>query len=162
MNHVINYQPIAQHTFNRKSPFVKHVRQELRSVGISGFDLLKPETYSIARVLMPNELILAAICGKVNNEGSALLVVTDKRVIYLNEIPLFTNMDEVGYGVVTGISSEVGRWDATITLHTGIKDFTMHSINTEAANNFVYIVERYCITPGVNILKSPVKSLVTA
>jgi len=160
MNHVINYQPITQHTINKKSPFVKHVRQQLRSVGISGFDLLRPESYSIARVLRADERILAAICGKVNNEGSALLVVTDKRILYLNDIPLFTNIDEVGYGVVTGISSDIGRWDATITLHTGIKDFEMHSVNIEAANNFIYTVDSFCIAPTITAKNR--KSLISA
>ena len=142
----------------RQSAQTKNVRRQLRSVGISGIDLLKPETYSIASILKPDELVLAAICGKVAGEGSALLVVSDLRVIYLNQIPFFTTMDEIGYDIVTGVSSSIGQWDAQIILHTRIKDFKMRSVNLEAASNFVYIVERYCIdmpdtSPARNIAR---------
>jgi hypothetical protein len=130
----------------RSTMRVKHVRKQLRSVGISGLDLLKPESRYLASVLKPAELILAAICGKVDDEGSALLVVTDSRIIYLHQMPLLTTMDEVSYNMVDGISSHVGDWEATITLHTTVKDFEMHSVNVEAAHYFIYVVERFCIT----------------
>lgn len=137
----------------------KQVRQQLRSVGISGLDLLKPETYSITSILKPGEDILAAVCGKVNNEGTALLVVTSMRVVYLNQIPFFTTMDEVSYDVVTGVSSSIGQWDAQITLHTRIKDFILRSVKLEAANNFIYVVEKYCIDIQNRIQATPVSAL---
>jgi hypothetical protein len=125
---------------------VKHVKKQLRSVGISGFDLLKPEPHYLASVLKTAELILAAICGKVDDVGSALLVVTDSRIIFLHQLPLLMTTDEVSYDMVDGISSHIGNWEATITLHTTAKDFTIHSVNVEAAHYFIYVVERFCIT----------------
>jgi len=121
------------------------VRQYLRGVGLSGFDLLKPETYSIAKLLHKNEIIEGAIVGHLDEGGSALIVVTDLRVIYLNQIPLFTKMDEVGYGIVTGVTSNGGRWEKTVILHTGIGDFTLTGVNPTAAKKFVDAIERIAI-----------------
>lgn len=129
----------------RASYHTNLVRQYLRGVGLSGLDLLKPETFYIAKLLHKNEVILGAIVGKLEEGGSALIVVTDLRVIYLNQIPLFTKMDEVGYGIVTGITSNAGQWDASVTLHTGIGDFTLHSVNPNAARTFVEAVENVAV-----------------
>jgi hypothetical protein len=72
--------------------------------------------------------------------------VTDARIIYLHHIPIFKAMDEISYDMVDGISSHIGAWEATITLHTTLKDYTLHSVNVEAAHYFTYVVERFCIT----------------
>jgi len=121
------------------------IRQYLRGVGLNGFDLLKPETFYIAKLLHKDEVIEGAIVGHLDEGGSAMIIVTDLRVIYLNQIPLFTKMDEVGYGIVTGVTSNGNRWDKTVTLHTGIGDFSLHGVNPIAAKKFVDAIERVAI-----------------
>lgn len=74
-----------------------------------------------------------------------MIVVTNLRVIYLNQMPFFTKMDEVGYGIVTGITSDQGLWAVTVTLHTGIGTFMVHGVNHIAAEKFVEAVERVAI-----------------
>ena len=120
-------------------------RQYLRGVGLNDFDLLKPETFYIAKLLHKNEVIKGAIVGHLDEGGSAIIVVTDLRVIYLNQIPLFTKMDEVGYGIVIGVTSNGNRWSKTVILHTGIGDFSLHSVNPVAAKKFVDAIERIAI-----------------
>lgn len=123
---------------NRRS---RKVREQLRRVGLSRFDLLKPETFQIAKLLHEDEEIRAAICGHVEEGGSALIVVTDQRIVYLNLIPLFTKIEEVGYGMVEGVGADIGQFDATVTLHAGINDITLHRVSIDAAENFVDAIE---------------------
>lgn len=129
----------------RASYWTNLVRNYLRGVGLSGLDMLKPETFYISKLLHKDEKILGAVVGKLDEGGSALIVVTDLRVIYLNQIPLFTKMDEVGYAIITGISSNDGRWESTVTLHTGVGDFKLHNVNPAAAKTFVTAIERIAI-----------------
>lgn len=123
------------------------VRQQLRDVGFSGFDLLKPETRYLAKVLHEDEAILGAVIGRLRDSSIALMAVTNLRVLYINQIPLFTNIDELNYGVVTGVSMSGGRFDldTTVTLHTGIGDYTLHSVNTNAAQKFIDAVESVAV-----------------
>lgn len=131
----------------RTNLFTQSVRRQLKSAGISGLDLLRPETFSIAKYLYPNEDILAAIYGKTEDGmGSALLVVTDQRLMYLNQIPLFASLDEFSYEAVGGVSSHMSNWDATVTLHTATGNYTLHSVNAASARNFIYVVEKHCIS----------------
>lgn len=121
------------------------IRQQLRDVGLNSIDMLKPETFYVTKLLHKNENILGAIVGHVDGGGNALMLVTSLRVIYLNQIPLFTNVEELGYGIVDGISSNVGRIDATITVHTGIGHFTLHSVNIRAATIFANAIEKVSV-----------------
>lgn len=121
------------------------VRRRLRELGLNWLDMLRPETFYIAKILHDGEKLLGVACGRLDDGASALLAVTDLRIIYLNQIPLFTNMDEVKYDAVDGVSSEIGRLDASVTLHTGMREFTLHAVNINAASKFVESVERVSI-----------------
>lgn len=120
-------------------------RQELRELGLSRLDLLRPETSYIGEILHADEKILGVACGHLDEGGSALLAVTTLRIIYVNQIPMFTKMDEINYEAVTAVSSEIGSSKATITLHTRMGDFTLHSVNIKAASKFVDSVEQVSI-----------------
>jgi hypothetical protein len=130
----------------RTNLYTRSIRQQLQRAGISRLDLLRPETFSIAKYIYPNEEIIAAIYGKTEDHmGSALLVVTDQRLIYLNQIPLFASLDEFSYDTVSGVSSLISDWDATVILHTTTGSYILHSVNTTSARNFIYVVNKYCI-----------------
>lgn len=123
----------------------RRTRRRLRELGLSWWDMLKPETFYISNLLHSDEKLLGAVCGRIDNGQSALLVVTNLRIIYLNQIPLFKNMEEMNYDAVDGVSSEVGRLDTSVTLHTSIREFTLHAVNSNAASKFVDSVERVSI-----------------
>lgn len=123
----------------------RSIRQELRELGLNRRDMLKPETSYIGTILHPDEKILGVACGHLDEGGSALLAVTSLRIIYLNQIPMYTKMDEINYEAVNAVSSDMGSSNATVTLHTGMGDFTLHSVNVKAASRFVDSVERVSI-----------------
>lgn len=121
------------------------VREQLEAAGLSKFDLLRSETHQIARLLHDDETIVSAMSGLLQEGGAALLAITNRRVIYLNQIGFFTGIDELPYNGIIGISAEFGRFDATVTLHTSVGDFTLHRVHLAAAEQFVEYVEAIAI-----------------
>lgn len=119
----------------------KKARIQLKQVGLHGFDLLKPETFYIANLLKPKEKIVAAICGRIESGSSVLMVLTDSRFLYLDIIPLFTTIQEIGFGVIEAVRINIGQFDATVCVYTSVGNFTLNNVALDAASNFVNQVE---------------------
>ncbi len=126
----------------RRTHLTSITRRQLQVVGLHRLDMLKPETFYIAKILDTNEKVQAAICGHIEDGASVLLVITNSRIIYLNQIPLFTTIEEIGYGIVQAISIEIGQFSAAVCLYTGVGNFLVHNVNLEAASNFVRVTEK--------------------
>jgi len=163
MDHITHQEPGIRHVFRRPREFVaaryklftqhrarrlykeNKAREQLQDVGLNNFDLMKPETFYIAKILHPNEIIMAAICGHIENGASALLVITNTRIIYLNQIPLFTTFEEIGHGVVEGVTIDIGQFDAKVHLLTGVGNFELHNVNLDAAETFIEVAEELAV-----------------
>jgi len=121
----------------------QQIEQELQAVGATKFGLWKFASRYLPHVIHPQEHISGCVYGRNDQDGSVMLVATDRRVIYLDKKPLFINEEDVSYGVVSGIKYSSAGFGSTVTLHTRIKDFTIHTLNRKAARRFVaYIEER--------------------
>lgn len=82
------------------------------------------------------------------NGGSAMVVATDKRVLYLDRKPLFKKVDELTYEVVSGVSHNLQGQFAGVVLHTRLGDYTLRFVNKIMASRFVKFIERQQITPA--------------
>lgn len=125
----------------------QHIIQEMREAGLTTFDLRRRECRHIARYLHRYEHIKAAVRGKLPNDGWGLLVATNLRIIFLHRVPpLFTNMDEVSYDLVSGVSyNQVGNLYASVTLHTRTKDYDLHFVNLDAGVKFAGFIEKMSV-----------------
>lgn len=165
MSHAVPYQPRHKsHYFSEKVNEIKkswresrenkqlvtmrnnQLRDELRDVGLTKREMMRPETYNLSDVLFADEKIIAAVCGRTGEGVSMLLMVTNFRVVCVNHIPLFIDADEFSYSSVSGVSFDMGRWRSTIILHSAIGEFPIHTSNQRAAKKFVDSVERAVIT----------------
>jgi len=134
------YKIITDKNIRRKRQS-KIVRDRLREVGLRGLDLVRPESFYVSTLLKPNEKIKVAISGRVDGGAAALLVMTELRILYINVIPLFTTIEEIGFGIVEAVSMKVAQFDATVCLYTGVGNFTFHRVGIEAASNFVECID---------------------
>lgn len=100
---------------------ISRVRQELKAVGVTRHGLAKPESKELPRVLHDDEHIGGVIYGQIGSGNSAMLVATDRRVIYLDHRALFMTTDEMTYDVVSGVRSTTAGPFTAIILHTRIK-----------------------------------------
>ncbi len=122
------------------------VRDELRSVGVTEYGLLKPESRYLHQIIHEDEHIQGAIYGRTPNTGGAMLVATDRRALFLDRMPLFSTMDEVTYDLVSGVTlSRMGGVFAAVTLHTRAGDYTIRFANLVSAEKFVKFIENKCI-----------------
>lgn len=125
-------------------PTEKHIariKKELIEAGVSPFGMLKAEARYLPHVIHLDEKIGGVVGGWYDN-GSAMLIATDRRVIFLDKKPIYTTKDEITYDVVSGVRLDVGGISTNITLHTRIKDYKMKYVNPGCAKKFVRYIEK--------------------
>lgn len=121
------------------------INKELKAAHMTAYGLLKMETAKLPSIIHHDEHIGGVVYGRTTGDkvGSAMLVATDKRIIFLDVKPIFSTMDEVSYYVVSGIkSNRVGPF-AGVVLHTKIRDYGLRYVNMKCADTFVEFVENY-------------------
>lgn len=118
----------------------ERVLQELRDLGVTRFALMRAEARYLPRLIHADEHIKGVVYGR-HQEGHAMLVATDKRIIFLDKKPLFINADEMTYFIVSGIRFTRAAMSCTVTLHTRVKDFSIRTFNAKCAEAFVEYIE---------------------
>ena len=119
---------------------VERVRMELMQAGATLYGLLKAESRYLPHVIHPDEHVYAVVYGH-HNSSLAMLIATDRRVIYLDKKPMATFMDEVTYDVVSGVELDIHTFFATVTLHTAVKNYVMRYVNIHCADKFTSFIE---------------------
>jgi hypothetical protein len=121
-----------------------NVRTQLRDLGLSKMAMMSTESHYLPKLIHPDEILGGVVFGK-HVDGYAMLVATDRRIIFLDKKPLFVNEDEMTYDVVGGISISRAGIGATVTLHTRLKDYTIRTFNQESAQKFLHYIELRCL-----------------
>jgi len=125
--------PTAEH--------IKRIQNDLKRAGATNYGRLKLESRYLPKVIGENEQIGGLIYGRYE-KGSAMLVATDRRVIFLDRMPFYTILKEITYDVVSGISQNIERpFFTSVTLHTRLGDFSLRFVNMKAAQIFVSYIE---------------------
>lgn len=122
----------------------ERVRNELRAVGVSSIAMSSEECISLPELIHSDEHIGGVVYG-FHHDGFAMLVATDQRVLFYDKKPLFDNMDDIKYGVVSGVSFGHAGIGSTVTLHTKIKDYKLRTFNQKCALNFTRYIETRCL-----------------
>lgn len=122
----------------------QRISNELRELGVSWIGRRTFESHYLPMVLHEDESMKGVVYGR-DKAGSAMLVATDRRVLYINKKPFFVQSDELTYDVVSGVSYSKAGPSATITLHTRIGDYTLKVLNFRSAMNFVEFIETRCL-----------------
>ncbi len=118
----------------------KRVKNELIKAGVTGYGLIKAESRYLPQIIHETEHIGGAVYGQFG-VGSAMLVATNHRVIFLDRKPLFTTNDELTYDVVSGVKLNQSGLFNTVVLHTRIADYTLRYVNLKCAQHFVRYIE---------------------
>lgn len=117
------------------------IRNELRQAGATRYALIRSEVKYLPQIIHEEEHIEAVVYGRVEGEFS-LLVATDKRIIFMQRMALYTTTDEISYDTVRGVrSNDVGLFSSLI-LHTKINDYNIRYANTKCTHKFVKFIEQ--------------------
>lgn len=129
---------------SKKSPIpakhVQRVKDELRKAGVTQYGLLKGESRHLPSLIHKDEHIHGVVYGRADF-GSAMIVATDKRILYLDHRILFNKSDELTYEVVSGVSFNEQGGYAGVVLHTRLGDFALRFVNLMCAKRFVKYIE---------------------
>lgn len=118
------------------------IRQELSQAGVTPHGLNKAESKYLPNIIHDTEHIKGAVYGTQPGTFSAMLVATDRRVIFLDKKPLYCVSDELTYDVISGIKQESTALGANITLYTRVGDYSLHFVNPVCAGKFQKAVEK--------------------
>lgn len=128
------------------------VRDELIQAGFTKGGLRKFTAKYLPQVIGEDEHIGGAVHGRYSetskgplNWVEGMLVATDKKVMFIDHKPGYTDVDEITYFVVAGVKY-VSAWPfAAVTLHTRMGDFTLKFASPICAKKFVKYVESYSV-----------------
>lgn len=118
----------------------ERIKKELLAAFMSSYGLLKPEVRHLPEMIHENEHIGGIIFGRYE-KGSAVLVATDRRVLFLDYKPLVKTSDELSYDVVSGISLGSQGLHSKVVLHTRLGDYPLRYVNSRSARHFVKYIE---------------------
>lgn len=117
------------------------IYKELRKAGLIGYSLLSMETRYLPKIIHEKEHIEAAVFG-FYKDGTAMLVATNLRIMFLDRKPFYTIMDEVTYEMVAGVAVSNQVLFSSVTLHTRVRDFTINYVIPRVANKFSKYIEK--------------------
>lgn len=120
----------------------KRVKEELIKAGVTGYGLLKQESRYLHNLIHEDESIDGVIYGQYDNHESAMMVATNKRIIFLDRKPFFTSSDELTYDIISGVRQNSAGIQTAVTLHTRLGDYTFRYVNSKVAHIFVTAIEK--------------------
>jgi len=106
---------------------LKEVEQKLAELGHHNRYLARAEVYELPHILSDNEEILAVVTGYYQN-GFALLVATNYRMLLIDKKPFFLNMEDTRYDMISEVDYSNHLLDAAISIRTINKTMVFKSI----------------------------------
>jgi hypothetical protein len=134
----------------------QRIMQELQALGAVKYDMWLPETHALPEIIHPNEHLKGVVYGRYKqkgrygqeastlSKGRGMLMVTDKRVLFLDKKPMFTRFDEIPQEIISGVTYTKVGFAGTVALHTRAGDFTVRTFNERCAKAFVEAIESIC------------------
>lgn len=119
----------------------QRIIEELKAVGVTHHGLAKPESKELPHILHKDEHIGGVIYGRGEGNNSAMLVATDRRVLFLDNQFLFKTADELSYDIVSGVTSSTAGPLTSVILHTRIADYALRYVNANCAKTFIKYIE---------------------
>ncbi len=131
-------------------PNYKQVHDELKAAGMSSHGLRKNEARNLAALLHPDEHVKGVAYGRYTN-GSAMLVATDRRILFFDKKPMFQTLDELTYDIVSGIKLTEQFLFSSLILFTRIGNYSLRFINVKSAHVFKKYLENHLLEHPTNV-----------
>jgi hypothetical protein len=136
------------------------INSTLRKLGADFYDMMLPETHSLAKVLASDETIEGIIYGRYHRSnglpGRGVLAATDRRLIFIDHKPLSLNASEISYYVISGISHGTTGMVSIVVLNTRMGDMQFRTFNPRTPNSFVHAIESHIFQQPANF--RPIRS----
>jgi hypothetical protein len=94
-----------------------YVEDQLKTVGCNFKFFGRPEIRELRNILVQGEVIAQAVLGRYDN-GTALLVVTNYRILLIDKKPMFLTLEDIRFDMVSEIDYSAQLLEGTIRIQT--------------------------------------------
>lgn len=107
---------------------LNQVEDQLKRVGCNYRFWGRPEIRELCNILVPGETIAQAVNGRYEN-GFAMLVVTDQRLLLIDKKPMFLTLEDVRFDMIAEMDYGAQMFEGTIKIMTPNRQLTFTSWN---------------------------------
>lgn len=107
---------------------LSQVEDQLKRVGCNFRFWCQPEIRELCKILMPGETVAQAVVGRYEN-GFALLVATDHRLLLIDKKPLFLTLEDIRFDMISEIDYSAQFLDGTLRIMTPNRKLSFMSWN---------------------------------
>lgn len=128
------------------SAFRRHrmrIMEEVEAVGVPRYARSTQTIRHLPNVIHVDEHLEAVVSGREEMLGTALLVSTDRRVVFVVKKPFFLRDDEIGFRSVRGVSYMHSMFASRVVLHTQMGDYSVRTFSRQCADAFMKSIERH-------------------
>jgi len=124
----------------------ERINKELRAAGVTPYGMMKFSIRYLPKIIHEGEHIGGVVYGRYKDKQGSLafnegtLVATNRRIIFLDHKPGFTDFDEVSYKVLSGARMTTAIF-TSLVLRTKAGDYSLNFTNPTCARNFIRYVE---------------------
>ncbi|MET1033563.1 MAG: PH domain-containing protein [Candidatus Saccharimonadales bacterium] len=107
---------------------LNQVEDQLKKVGCNFRFWGRPEIKELCNILIQGEVIAQAINGRYEN-GFAMLVVTDHRLLLIDKKPMFLTLEDIRFDMIAEIDFSAQLLDSTVKIITPNRTLVFTSWN---------------------------------
>lgn len=96
---------------------LSQVEDQLKRVGCNFRFWGRPEIRELTKILIPGEIIAQAVNGRYEN-GFAMLVATDHRLLLIDKKPMFLTLEDIRFDMIAEIDFSAQLVDGTVKIIT--------------------------------------------
>jgi hypothetical protein len=96
---------------------LREVETRLAKIGCHNRFWGRSEVKELQHILMPEEEVMHAVIGRYEN-GFALLVATDRRILLIDKKPMFLSMEDLRYDMISEVDYTSRLIEAAISVRT--------------------------------------------
>jgi general stress protein 26 len=122
----------------------QRIKAELKSAGLGPLGQNNSESRHLSELIHQDEHIKGVLYGKCSG-GMAMLIATDKRIIFFDKKPLFSTIDQLTYDVVSGFNVIKQGISSGIVLHTRVGDYALRYVNSNSVKIFKRYIESHIL-----------------
>jgi len=115
---------------------LNQVEDQLKRVGCNFRFWCRPEIRELCKILMPGETIAQAVVGRYEN-GMALLVATDHRLLLIDKKPMFLTLEDLRFDMISEIDYNAQLFGGTVQIMTPNRKLTFSAWNQPRLRNIL-------------------------
>lgn len=114
----------------------QYVEEQLKRIGCNFKFWGRPEIRELANILIPDEIISGCTNGRYEG-GSALLCVTNFRVLLVDRKPMFLTLEDIRFDMISELDFSARLMDSTIRIITPNRTLRFTSWNNPRLRNIL-------------------------